>query len=218
VNLPWDKALDSGLNHRSPTRSPSESDKDGLPLVERIVEPKRDEHLLGCREVRGRAYPKVSLKYRPSLSGSKTTVRVALPILHCYRCVYSWTPKSTRIRICLRCKSPYWNVPLVRRPPYKGGGLGIPEIVAPRRKEILALVRKHRFTAPRVFGSVARGGAGRRSDLDLLVRYRPHGTILDRANLEIELRELLHRPVDVVPEGALKWYAAPEILAEAVPV
>jgi predicted nucleotidyltransferase len=119
--------------------------------------------------------------------------------------------------MCPRCKSLKWDVPKIRRPPYLGGGLGITEIIAPNRREIRALVRKHGFSNPRVFGSVARSEAEPGSDVDLLVARRGGG-LLDRAGLAIDLSKLLGRPVDVVPEGSLKWYAEPEVLAQAVPV
>jgi uncharacterized protein len=146
-----------------------------------------------------------------------STVRVSLPLLHCYRCIYSWHPKTEVIRICPRCKSPNWNVPVVRLPPYKGGGLGVAEIIGPKRRRLLALVRKHGFSKPRVFGSVARGEAGPKSDVDLLVRWRGGG-LLDMAELASDLSELLGRHVDVIPDDSLKWYVEPEILAQAVAV
>jgi predicted nucleotidyltransferase len=159
----------------------------------------------------------VSLIVPRSLLLSMSTVRVALPLFHCYRCIFSWHPTTPVIRICPRCKSKNWDVPKVRLPPYDGGGVGIPEIIAPKRKQIRALVRKHGFAKPRVFGSVARGEAGPKSDVDILVRSW-RGDILDRVALARELGELLGREVDVVPDQGLKWYAAPEIMAQAVPV
>lgn len=146
-----------------------------------------------------------------------TAQRVSLPVLHCYRCIFSWHPTVPIVRICPRCKSPNWNVPKFRRAPYGGGGVGVREIIAPRRKEIRALVRKHGFREPRVFGSVARGEADAESDVDILVRSW-RGDILDRAALARELAKLLGRKVEVVPDRGLKWYAEPEILAQAVPV
>lgn len=146
-----------------------------------------------------------------------STVRVSLPLLHCYRCIYSWHPKSEVIRICPRCKSPHWNVPKVRLPPYAGGGLGIAEIITPKREAIRALVRRYRFSNPRVFGSVARGEAGPKSDVDLLVKYGGGG-FSARIDLANDLEDLLGRRVDVIPDDSLKWYAAPEIFAQAVAV
>jgi uncharacterized protein len=142
---------------------------------------------------------------------------VSLPVLHCYRCIYTWVPTKSVIRICPRCKSRKWDVPKIRRPPYAGGGLGVTEVIEPKRREVRALVRRHGFSNPRVFGSVARGEAKPESDVDLLVSRR-NGGLLDQASLEIALRDLLGRIVEVVAEGSLKWYAEPEILAQAVPV
>lgn len=144
-------------------------------------------------------------------------VRVELPVLHCYRCIFTWHPTTPVVRICPRCKSPNWNIPKVRLPPYRGGGLGIPEVIGSKRKQVRALVRKHGFTHPRVFGSVARGEAGPTSDVDILVRSW-RGDILDRVALSRELGKLLGREVDVVPDRGLKWYAEPEIRAQAVPL
>jgi uncharacterized protein len=121
------------------------------------------------------------------------------------------------VRTCPRCRSKNWNVPKVRLPPYDGGGLGVSEIIGPKRKQILALVRKHGFVKPRVFGSVARGEAGPDSDVDILVRSW-RGDILDRVALSRDLGDLLRREVHVVPDRGMKWYAEPEILAQAVPV
>lgn len=170
-----------------------------------------------CHDSVGGNLPRGKFNGAPSLLPSVSTVRVALPLLHCYRCIFSWHPTIPVVRICPRCKSPHWDIPKVRLPPYDGGGLGVPEIIAPKRKQIRALVRKHGFAKPRVFGSVARGEAGPKSDIDILVRSW-RGDILDRVALARELAELLGRKVEVVPDQGSKWYAEPEIIAQAVPV
>lgn len=64
---------------------------------------------------------------------------------------------------------------------------------------------------------MARGEAGPKSDVDVLVRSW-RGDILDRVALARELGELLGGEVEVVPDRGLKWYAEPEILAQAVPL
>jgi len=64
---------------------------------------------------------------------------------------------------------------------------------------------------------VARGEATPGSDVDILVQHHGGG-LLDLAGLSIDLSELLGRRVDVVPDDSLRWYAAPQILAEAVPL
>src|SRR5580658_10292703 len=55
---------------------------------------------------------------------------------HCYRCGYVWAPRRRRVRICSRCKSPYFWLPKLRVPRY-GGGLGIGEVIGPKRDEVL---------------------------------------------------------------------------------
>jgi len=36
---------------------------------------------------------------------------VKLSKLKCERCGYEWIPRKTEIRICPKCKSPYWDRP-----------------------------------------------------------------------------------------------------------
>ena len=141
----------------------------------------------------------------------------ALPERHCYRCVYSWTPRRLPIRRCPRCKSRLWDQPKLRIPTY-GGGLGVEEILAPHRKEIERLVQKHRAHDAMVFGSVARRQAGEESDVDLLVEWRSDRSPLARLALMADLKRLLKRDVDVVSESDLYWSVRPQILAEAIPL
>ena len=68
-----------------------------------------------------------------------------------------------------------------------------------------------------VFGSVARGQAAARSDVDLLVRFSGQApSLFEFVRLERQLSELLGRPVDLVMETALKPRLRDRILAEAV--
>jgi len=70
----------------------------------------------------------------------------------------------------------------------------------------------------RLFGSVARGEAGEKSDIDLLVEFEPGRSLLDHAGLMVELEELLGRKVDVVSEQSLYWLIRRRILKEARPL
>ena len=38
-------------------------------------------------------------------------VRIKLTNLKCLRCNHKWIPKKTEVRICPKCKSPYWDKP-----------------------------------------------------------------------------------------------------------
>ena len=42
-------------------------------------------------------------------------MRIKLPKLNCERCGHTWTPRHTEIRICPKCKSPYWDKPKKER-------------------------------------------------------------------------------------------------------
>ncbi len=140
-----------------------------------------------------------------------------LPELHCYRCIYTWTPRRTPVRMCPRCKSRLWDQPVIRRV-VTGNQLGPEDVLGPHRKAVKALARKYGAKRVRVFGSVRRRTADSRSDLDLLVDDLPGASVLRVAQLEVELSRLVGRPVDVVEEGSLPWAIRPQVLAEAVPV
>lgn len=145
--------------------------------------------------------------------------RVELPTLHCYRCGTSWIPRAPVVRICPRCKSPSWDEPRIRIPT-GGRGLGVEDIIAPKREAIRTLARKYGATNLRVFGSIARYEAGPRSDADFLVEFtrRWRGKTSRLYLMGREMEQLLGRPVDLVRKESLHWFIQPQIVSEAVPV
>lgn len=86
------------------------------------------------------------------------------------------------------------------------------------RREILRLAARHGARNLRIFGSVARGTDSAESDLDILVDMSPDHSLLDRAGLMVELRDLLGRPVDVVTERSLYAPIRSKVLMEAIPL
>jgi Zn finger protein HypA/HybF involved in hydrogenase expression len=36
---------------------------------------------------------------------------VTIQKMNCLRCGHSWAPRQTDVRICPKCKSPYWDRP-----------------------------------------------------------------------------------------------------------
>jgi predicted nucleotidyltransferase len=100
----------------------------------------------------------------------------------------------------------------------KDSGLGIKDLLASRREEILRIAAKHGAHNVRVFGSVARGEAGENSDIDLLVELEQGRSLLDQAGMVLDLEELLGRKVDVVTEEGLYWLLRRRILKEARPL
>lgn len=84
------------------------------------------------------------------------------------------------------------------------------------RDAILELAAARGASNVRVFGSVARGDARPDSDVDLLVDMDPSKGLLDLAALTEELRELLGRPVDVIPADKFQGAARDLVLGEAI--
>lgn len=90
------------------------------------------------------------------------------------------------------------------------------EALAAHRDQVLALLAEHNMTAPRVFGSAARGGDRPGSDLDLVVDLAPTGELLDLIDGAAALEELLGVPVDLVTSRSLR--PDHEIARTAVPL
>lgn len=91
------------------------------------------------------------------------------------------------------------------------------DLIKDKRAEIIAIAAKHGAYNVRVFGSIARGEATEKSDLDLLVDYDssqrspwfPMGLIFD-------LETLLERKVDVATVDMLKERIKDRVLEEAI--
>ncbi len=145
--------------------------------------------------------------------------RVDVSTLRCYRCGSSWTPRRSLVRICPRCKSPHWDAPWIRVP-RAGKGLGVEDIIGPKRDAIRAVARKYGASNLRVFGSIARYDAGPRSDADFLVEFRRrwHGRKSRIYLMGRDLERILGRPVDIVREETLHWFIQPQVVSEAVPI
>ncbi len=96
--------------------------------------------------------------------------------------------------------------------------MGIEELLGTKREEILRTAARHGARNVRVFGSVARGEADERSDVDFPVDLEPGRGLFDLGGLLMDLLELLGRRVDVVTERGLKIRVRERVLREAVPL
>jgi predicted nucleotidyltransferase len=90
--------------------------------------------------------------------------------------------------------------------------------LAARRAEILKLAAARRAHNVRVFGSVARGEADERSDIDFLVDLEPDATLFDLSGLILDLEEALGRKVNVIEIRKNLSPVSTRILSEAVPL
>lgn len=96
--------------------------------------------------------------------------------------------------------------------------MNINELLREKRKEILDIAREHGAYNIRVFGSVARGEADDRSDIDFVVDMEPGKSLLDLGGLLMDLQDLLHRRVDIVTERGLRERIRHRVLKEMVPL
>lgn len=94
----------------------------------------------------------------------------------------------------------------------------VEQLLEEKREEIFKIAAKHGARKVRVFGSVARGEADEKSDIDFLVEMEPGRSLFDLGGLQYELERLLGCPVDVVTERGLKARIRERVLREAVPL
>ena len=66
------------------------------------------------------------------------------------------------------------------------------------KSKIIPVLKSRGVLKAALFGSFARGEAGERSDIDLLVDLEKDKTLLDLVGLKLELEEKLGRKVDVL--------------------
>ncbi len=96
--------------------------------------------------------------------------------------------------------------------------MAVDELLKHKREEILQLAARHGAFNVRVFGSVARGDAGAKSDVDFLVDLEPGRSLFDLGGLLMDLQDLLGRTVDVVTEKGLRQRIRDRVLEEARPL
>lgn len=92
------------------------------------------------------------------------------------------------------------------------------ELLHEKRDDILRIASKRGASNIRVFGSVARGEADAKSDIDLLVDLEPGRSIFDLGGLLMDLQDLLGHKVDVVTERGLRERIRERVLKEAIPL
>ena len=94
--------------------------------------------------------------------------------------------------------------------------MNVSKTLSNKRDEILRIAAAHGARNLRVFGSVSRGEATEKSDIDLLISLEPGRTLLDIVAIKQDLEDLLGCNVDVVTEDAVSPYIREKILKDAV--
>ena len=79
---------------------------------------------------------------------------------------------------------------------------------------MIDICRQNNVSMIGVFGSMARGEAKKKSDIDLIVRFSKRKSLLAMVRLERELSEALGRKVDLLTEAAISPYIREGVLKE----
>ncbi|MFP4134464.1 MAG: nucleotidyltransferase family protein [Halothece sp.] len=94
--------------------------------------------------------------------------------------------------------------------------LQLQKLIQEKREKIIEICEKHGGYNVRLFGSVARGEADEKSDIDLLVDLGEKFSPWFPVRLIRELEQLLGHKVDVVTVGGLKERIKDRVLEEAI--
>jgi predicted nucleotidyltransferase len=94
--------------------------------------------------------------------------------------------------------------------------MSLNELLQEKREDILRIAAKRGAYNVRVFGSIARGEADSKSDIDILVDMEPGRSLFDLGGLLMDLQDLLGHDVDVVTERGLRERIRERVLKEAI--
>jgi len=79
---------------------------------------------------------------------------------------------------------------------------------------LVDLCRQNDVSMVGVFGSMARGEAKKKSDIDLIVRFSKRKSLLALVRLERELSEALGYKVDLLTEASISPYMRERVMKE----
>lgn len=96
----------------------------------------------------------------------------------------------------------------------------IPQIPVETYKKIEELCKKYKVRELSLFGSRARGDFNESSDFDFLIDFAPEARIdlFDFSSIQVNLEELLHAEVDLVPKNDIRPSFRQNALDDAVVV
>ena len=77
------------------------------------------------------------------------------------------------------------------------------EVLTKHREAIRQAASRRKVDSIALVGSVAWGDDGNDSDYDFLARFAENASLFDLAGLQLDLKELLDRDVDVISVGGL---------------
>jgi len=85
-------------------------------------------------------------------------------------------------------------------------------------KTIIPILKRNGVVRAGIFGSFVRGEARKKSDIDILIKFKGRKSLLDLVGLKLELEEKLGRKVDIVEYSAIHPLIRDKVLKEQVRV
>jgi len=87
------------------------------------------------------------------------------------------------------------------------------------KKIIVPILKKNDVVKAGIFGSYARGEQGRKSDIDILIKYsRKKKSLLDLVRLKYALEDRLNKKVDILTYKSINHLLKKEILGSEVKI
>jgi predicted nucleotidyltransferase len=71
------------------------------------------------------------------------------------------------------------------------------------RSIIIPILKKYDIIKASLFGSIVRGEATEKSDIDILVEFKKGRTLLDLVGLKLELEDIFKKKVDVLTYNSI---------------
>jgi len=84
------------------------------------------------------------------------------------------------------------------------------------KMKALPLLKKYDIVKAGIFGSYARGDYKKNSDVDMLIEVKSGFSLLDLIGLEMELKKILKKKVDLLTYGCIHPLLKERILKEEV--
>ena len=84
------------------------------------------------------------------------------------------------------------------------------------KRKIIPILKKNNVVRAGIFGSYARGEAKKRSDVDILIEIKKDVSLLDIIGIELKLKKILNRKVDLIEYSSIYPLLKDRILNEEV--
>ena len=82
------------------------------------------------------------------------------------------------------------------------------------KKKALPILKREGVVRAALFGSIVRGEAKKRSDIDMIVKFKKGKSLLDLVGLQLDLQDALGKKVDLLTYGGIHPLLKDAILSE----